>query len=237
MRLIALILLPIGGAWAQNVTAEFDPAVAFSRYKTFSIRDGVLNSKNPALNSELVKKRIESDIEPDLTAHGLTRTSERGDLNVRYTFGSNAFFTILSSFPCTSLALRLSSRAMPRHTSELHSAVTETRYEARADATGAYRFSLPPGSLSGRVRAATLRQRSWLNASEVPVLEAGDAAAPVECAYRLRSSAPSTGALVDWTTISAAEHDDVVRLPLGHESRNQKVNLICDSSRRLLAVS
>jgi hypothetical protein len=43
---------------AQKVTVEFDQAVDFSKFKTFAIRDGQLNSKNPALNSELVKKRI-----------------------------------------------------------------------------------------------------------------------------------------------------------------------------------
>jgi hypothetical protein len=47
-----------------------------------------LNSKNPALNSELVKKRIERDIERYLTARGLEMTSGRADLNVRYRFGS-----------------------------------------------------------------------------------------------------------------------------------------------------
>ena len=47
-----------------------------------------MNSKNPALNSELVKKRIEADIERDLTAKGLTMVSGPSDLNVRYRFGS-----------------------------------------------------------------------------------------------------------------------------------------------------
>ena len=73
------------GAVAQNVTVEFDPAIDFSKYKTFAIRDGHLNSKNPALNSELVKKRIEFDIQRDLTAKGLTMVSSGpSDLNVRY---------------------------------------------------------------------------------------------------------------------------------------------------------
>jgi hypothetical protein len=41
------------------------------------------------LNSELVKKQIEADIERGLTAKGLTRvTGPSSDLNVRYTFGS-----------------------------------------------------------------------------------------------------------------------------------------------------
>ena len=75
-------------AWAQKITVEFDQAADFSRYKTFAIRDGQLNSRNPALNSELVKKRIEADIVRDLTARGLEMTTGRSDLNVRYHFGS-----------------------------------------------------------------------------------------------------------------------------------------------------
>ena len=40
------------------------------------------------MNSELVKKRIEADIERDLTAKGLTKVTGQSDLNVRYRFGS-----------------------------------------------------------------------------------------------------------------------------------------------------
>ncbi len=47
-----------------------------------------MNGKNPALNSELVKQRIEAALARDLTAKGLTPASGRSDLNVRYHFGS-----------------------------------------------------------------------------------------------------------------------------------------------------
>jgi Domain of unknown function (DUF4136) len=87
-KMLILILLAAHGAFAQKVTVEFDKAAAFSDYKTFAIRDGQLNSKNPSLNSPLVKKQIEADIEHDLTAKGLTRVTGPADLNVRYTFGS-----------------------------------------------------------------------------------------------------------------------------------------------------
>jgi hypothetical protein len=83
-----LILLAATGAWAQKITVEFDQAADFAKYKTFAIRDGQLNSRNPALNSELVKKRIEADIVRDLSARGLEMTAGRADLNVRYRFGS-----------------------------------------------------------------------------------------------------------------------------------------------------
>ena len=87
-KVFILSLLTVGVASAQKITVEFDQSVDFSRYKTFAIRDGQLNSKSPPLNSELVKKRIDADIERDLTAKGLAIVSGKSDLNVRYRFGS-----------------------------------------------------------------------------------------------------------------------------------------------------
>jgi hypothetical protein len=75
-------------AAAQKVTFEFDQNVDFSKFRTFAIRDGRLNSGNPALNSDLVKKQIEADIQRDLVARGLVLVTGRSDLNVRYTFGA-----------------------------------------------------------------------------------------------------------------------------------------------------
>ena len=98
MRLLILTLLAALSVFAQKITVEFDEAADFSKYKTFAIRDGQLNSRNPALNSELVKKRIDADIERDLTARGLTKVSGPSDLNVRYRFGS-ARKAELESYP------------------------------------------------------------------------------------------------------------------------------------------
>ena len=89
LALLVLGLFLAQGARAQKVTVEFDQAADFSHYKTFAIRDGQLNSKNPALNSPLIKKQIEADIEQDLTKKGLTMVpGGPADLNVRYTFGA-----------------------------------------------------------------------------------------------------------------------------------------------------
>jgi hypothetical protein len=91
-RFVALafgVFLAAHCAFAQKVTVEFDQAADFSKYKTFAIRDGELNSKNPALNSELVKKRIEADIVRSLTNRGLEEAATGpSDLNIRYHFGS-----------------------------------------------------------------------------------------------------------------------------------------------------
>ena len=80
MNTLLLGLLLAICAFGQKIDVEFDPSVDFSKYKTFDIRDGQLHSKNPTLNSELVKKRIEADITSNLTAKGLTQVSSPADL-------------------------------------------------------------------------------------------------------------------------------------------------------------
>jgi hypothetical protein len=84
----ALSVTVVPAAFAQKITTEFDETVDFSKFKTFAIRDGQLNSRSPALNSELTKKRIEMELEQALTARGLTKVTGQPDLNVFFTFGS-----------------------------------------------------------------------------------------------------------------------------------------------------
>jgi len=88
MRIVAVVLLAATAAFGQKINIQFDSAADFSKYRTFAIHGGVLNSRNPALNSELVKKQIEADIARDLCARGLTQVTDSADLNVRYHFGS-----------------------------------------------------------------------------------------------------------------------------------------------------
>lgn len=89
MKLFALGLLAVLGAFAQKVEMEFDRNADFARYRTFAIRDPRLNSRNPSLNSELVRKRLNDDIQKYLTAKGLSVVaSGPSDLNVRYTLGA-----------------------------------------------------------------------------------------------------------------------------------------------------
>lgn len=89
-RILLGLLLALSGtaALAQKVNVQFDQNADFSAYKTFAIRNAQLNSRNPALNSELVKKQIEADIAKGLTARGLTQVDDHADLNVFYHFGS-----------------------------------------------------------------------------------------------------------------------------------------------------
>jgi len=89
MKTIAILLLAAGGACAQKVEMQFDQSLDFSQFKTFTIAAGRLNSKNPALNSELVRKRIDLDIQKAMAAKGLEfAESGKVDLRVVYTLGA-----------------------------------------------------------------------------------------------------------------------------------------------------
>ena len=89
MKLFALGLLFAPAIFAQKIEMEFDRSVDFSKFKTFAIRDGRLNSKSPSLNSELVRKRIDADIVRFLEAKGLEFVVQGpSSLNVRYTMGT-----------------------------------------------------------------------------------------------------------------------------------------------------
>jgi hypothetical protein len=89
MKTLAIVMLAALGAFAQKIEIESDQTVDFSRFRTFAIRDGRLNSKNPSLNSELVRKRLDADIQRYLGAKGLAFVpTGPSDLNVRYTLGS-----------------------------------------------------------------------------------------------------------------------------------------------------
>ena len=89
MKILALGVLIALSAHAQKIEIESDQTVDFSRFRTFAIRDGRLNSRNPSLNSDLVRKRLDADIQKYLEAKGLAFIpSGPSDLNIRYTLGS-----------------------------------------------------------------------------------------------------------------------------------------------------
>jgi hypothetical protein len=88
MRPLLLLLTATLAASAQKITIEFDQAAFFPKYHTFAIRAGELNSANPALNSPLVKQRIDADIARGLSSRGLVLVAAGpSDLNVRYRLG------------------------------------------------------------------------------------------------------------------------------------------------------
>ncbi len=122
-------------------------------------------------------------------------------------YGQSAAAGALEGWVTDAAGLRLADVTV-----RLLNPATDERHDAKADAAGAFRFSLlPPGTYSvefAREGFQTARMAQLtLNASEVPVLEAalqaGDSAVTAECACRLRAAAPSTGTLVDQKTITA----------------------------------
>lgn len=88
MKMFLLALVFSSLTFAQKVTIEFDQAADFSRYHTFALGNGKLNSRNPALNSDLIKKKLDDSIAHYLEAKGLKEVLNNADLNVRYHFGS-----------------------------------------------------------------------------------------------------------------------------------------------------
>jgi hypothetical protein len=73
---------------AQNVTADFDESIDFKRFRTFVVREGEVKSPSPALNSDLTKKRIATEIEKALAAKGLKPATANADLNVFFNLGA-----------------------------------------------------------------------------------------------------------------------------------------------------
>jgi hypothetical protein len=89
MKTVTLLLLAAASAFAQKVQVESDQGVNFARFRTFTIRAGRLNSRNPALNNDLIRKQINSDIERYLGARGLAFVPRgMADLSVWYTLGA-----------------------------------------------------------------------------------------------------------------------------------------------------
>jgi len=84
---LAAVCIPLA-LHAQDVDIEFDDSANFANYKTFRIGAGDINAKAPALNNELVKKKIENELRARLIAKKLTEVTGQADLAVRYTLGS-----------------------------------------------------------------------------------------------------------------------------------------------------
>jgi len=86
---LAMLAASATAAFAQKVTAEFDESVNFAKFKTFAIRVSDVVSQSPALNSELTRKRVVTELERALVAKGLTKTAGRADLDVSFSLGAD----------------------------------------------------------------------------------------------------------------------------------------------------
>ena len=71
-------LMSVATVRAQDVAVDFDRSVDFSKFKTYSWASGV-PAKNP-----FIDRQITTGIEEHLTAKGLRRVAEGGDLSIIY---------------------------------------------------------------------------------------------------------------------------------------------------------
>jgi hypothetical protein len=72
---------------SQKIEIQWDHDADFSRYRTFAIRQGFLNNRNPALNSDVVRRDIEDAIRKNLSSRGMKEVADTADLNVRFSLG------------------------------------------------------------------------------------------------------------------------------------------------------
>ncbi len=72
---------------ADRTDADYDPAVDFTKLKTFQLRPGTIRTNKSVLNNDLVRKRMEAAIRAELSAKGLTEASAQADVAVQWTLG------------------------------------------------------------------------------------------------------------------------------------------------------
>lgn len=86
---LALVLLLVSPPLrADEKDTDFDPQTNFTKFKTFTIRQGQVVAKSPELNSPLTRKKIEDSIRTQLIAKGLMEVPNRADLVVNFRFGA-----------------------------------------------------------------------------------------------------------------------------------------------------
>jgi hypothetical protein len=70
--------------FADNRDVDHDPQADFSKFKTFTLREGTIAAKAPDLNSPLVRKKIDEAIRTQFAAKGLREVQNQADLIVTY---------------------------------------------------------------------------------------------------------------------------------------------------------
>jgi hypothetical protein len=77
-------LLASGALLADNHTVLFDRQVDYSRFRTFTIRDGDLKSRRPEFDNPIVIKNLAGSIRAGLVAKGLKKAGDAADLHVEF---------------------------------------------------------------------------------------------------------------------------------------------------------
>lgn len=86
MKLITLtLLLSLTSALAVDYKhIDFDEKTDFSKLKTFSLREGKINTTAPELTSELSRQRMADVLRAEFKAKGLSEAQRGADLTVTY---------------------------------------------------------------------------------------------------------------------------------------------------------
>ena len=84
LRLTLATILCASFLLAQKIDTEFDHALDFTKFKTFSITSGRINAKNEMINSELAEKNLKAAIVSQLKSKGLTEAEGKADLTVTF---------------------------------------------------------------------------------------------------------------------------------------------------------
>ena len=84
MAMCGVLALGVVCLSADDLSIQVDPQADFSRFKTFSIRDGKIDSPRPELDNPLFVKKLGTTIRDALKAKGLTATADRPDLLVDF---------------------------------------------------------------------------------------------------------------------------------------------------------
>ena len=89
MKTAILLLFAAASAFAQKIEIESDQNVNFAKFRTFAVGVGRLNSRNPSINNDLIRKRLDADIVNALSAKGLAFVAHGpADLYVQYILGA-----------------------------------------------------------------------------------------------------------------------------------------------------
>lgn len=85
MTLSAALLLCSALLFGDDHSIDFDSHIDFSKFKTFTIHAGKINSSRPELSNTLVKTKIEDTMRAAFKARKLTETSDRPDIAANFT--------------------------------------------------------------------------------------------------------------------------------------------------------
>jgi hypothetical protein len=85
---LAVAILSVSALLADQHSVDADTSADFTKYHTFAIRQGTINSNKPELKSPLVRQKIEDSIREQLTAKGLHADPQSPDLIVNFRFGA-----------------------------------------------------------------------------------------------------------------------------------------------------